>query len=159
DLQLRALEVRQVDVNVLPKRLDLTPLDRRIFRAFLLPRSVDLLLGQLALHLVLDVLEEVALDADAVPVQVERLEVRVERLRALVRRMDVFLELRLEVGAEDRPDTKARMLPPLDAESARRLRRRVALVDILVGRGLGVLGFLFLRLLRLLAGGLLLRLV
>src|SRR6185295_5008514 len=63
DLNLRVVDVADIDVDVLPLRLRRQPFEQVLF--------AQLLLGQLALDLELNPLEEVALHADAVAVQLE----------------------------------------------------------------------------------------
>src|SRR5262249_28978900 len=111
--------------------------------------------GQLALHFVLDVLEQVALHADAVAVQIPG----IEALDGPVRRVPVHLHLHLEVDARDVAEAHRRMLLPHEAHAVALLDR--LLIDRLVGRRVGFLRrlllFLLLRLLvraiRRLCGG------
>ena len=98
NLNLRVLDVREVDVDVLPLRLRRETLE-------------DLLLGQLlfrelALDLVLDVFEQVPLDADTIAMQLPGARSRQRVTRALqpgcvrVGPVRVLLELRFEVHPE-----------------------------------------------------------
>ena len=90
----------------------------------------QLLLGELVLDLVLDLLGEVALDADAVAVELPG----VEPLHRPVRRVAVLLQLRFDVEAEDVAVAHRRMLLPRERQPA---ARRIGLrIDRLVGRRL-----------------------
>ena len=97
-LDLRLLHVLDVHIHVFPLRLG------RIAQQDIL--VAELLLGQLALDLVVDFLEEVAFDADAIAMQLKQargwkdLVRAVEARRAMIRSVRIFLEPRLEIETE-----------------------------------------------------------
>ncbi len=103
DLHLRVLDERQVDQHVLPLIL------RRDAGADVF--FGQLFLGELALDLVLDLLEEVPLEADAIAMQLELFNAGQPQPIG-IRTAAVFLELRLEVEPEGVPDAKRGMLLP-----------------------------------------------
>ena len=130
DLHLRVLDVGQVDVDVLPPRL------RRDAGLDVFLRQ--LLLGELVLDLVLDVLGEVALDAETVAVKLPG----IEALHRPVRRVPVFLQLRFDVETEDVAVAHRGMLLPRERQPG---PRRLGLgIDRLVRRRFLVFGDLVL---------------